>query len=97
MKKTYLLVVSMLLPLLTVASYAISIQPFIPIDDAPAKINIGDVTIRQIGNNPMLSSVINRIQFKGARTIALGAQELDSATADFNSLSLVLIDGDWMS
>jgi hypothetical protein len=96
MKKIAVLILSMLLPSLTVVGYAIFVR-VPPVGDASAKINIKDMRIYYVGNNQVLDSVLDRARLAGAQATPLEMQELNRIAADLTVLSVVLIDGGWMS
>jgi len=95
-KKIALLILSMLLPSLTVAGYAIFARVS-PVDDTSAKINIKDVRMYYVGNNQVLDSFLDRAQLVGAQTTPLEMQELKRTGADLTAMSVVLMDGGWIS
>lgn len=96
MKKIAVLTLSMLLPSLAVVGYAIFAR-VPPAGDACANTNIKDMRIYNAGSNRVLDSILDRSRLAGAQATPLEMQELNRIAADLNALSVVLMDGTWIS
>lgn len=104
LRKTGLLILSTVLPLVVVGCFAITSTPlFNKSADTPTQINLKNLTVLHIGSsNVILDKVLDRMQLLGVLQVKhLEMQELfsndTSMSMGVNELSLVILDGDQIS